>query len=231
LPVLKWIGTLSNMKIFLDTAHTESIKKWAQTGLIDGITTNPTHLSKETANPTQQVLAICDILPYGSISVEITESEPEAVYFQARQIAALSNNIAVKIPCHVQYYPIIRKLVEEEISINITLLFSLSQALMMAKLGVAYISPFIGRLDDRGENGIELIHNIRHMLDWYGFETELLAASIRDVSHFEKVIMAGADIATVPVAIFEKSLEHELTDNGMKQFLMDWKKLNINKFP
>ena len=231
MPVLKWIGSLCTMKIFLDTAHTESIQKWAQTGLIDGITTNPTNLSKEGDNPTQQVLTICDILPYGIINVEITENEPEAVYFQARRIAALSNNIAVKIPCHPQYYSVIRKLVEEEIPLNITLLFSLSQGLMMAKLGVAYISPFIGRLDDQGKNGIELIHQLRHMLDWYGFETQLLGASIRDIDHFEKVIMAGADIATVPVSVFEKSLEHELTDSGIQQFLMDWKKLHIDKFP
>lgn len=219
------------MKIFLDTANTELIEKWAQTGLIDGVTTNPTHLSKENTNPTQQVLEICDILPTGVISVEVTETDPESVYFQARKIASLSDNIAVKIPCHQNYYGVIKKLVEEGITLNITLVFSLTQGLMMAKLGVAYISPFVGRLDDAGSDGIELIHNLRHILDWYGFETELLAASIRDTKHFERVMMAGADIATVPALVFEKSLTHELTDAGMQQFLTDWQKLNVSTFP
>jgi transaldolase len=219
------------MKIFLDTANTELIEKWAQTGLIDGVTTNPTHLSKENTNPTQQVLEICDILPTGVISVEVTETDPESVYFQARKIASLSANIAVKIPCHPNYYGVIKKLVEEGITLNITLVFSLTQGLMMAKLGVAYISPFVGRLDDAGSDGIELIHNLRHILDWYGFETELLAASIRDTKHFERVMMAGADIATVPALVFEKSLTHELTDAGMQQFLTDWQKLNVSTFP
>ncbi len=219
------------MKIFLDTANIEHIKKWAHTGLIDGVTTNPTLLSKENGNPLETVLTICDLLPFGSISVEVTETDPESVYLQARKIAALSPNITVKIPCHPHYYLAIRKLIEEGIKLNITLIFSLSQALMMAKLGVEYISPFVGRIDDIGADGIELIHHLRHMLDWYGFETELLAASIRDIPHFEKVIMAGADIVTVPVSVFEQSLHHQLTDKGMEQFAQDWKKLNISRFP
>jgi transaldolase len=219
------------MKIFLDTANIELIKQWAHTGLIDGVTTNPTHLSKEGGNPTETVLAICDILPLGVISVEITETEPDAVYLQARKIAALSDNIAVKIPCHTHYYSVIKKLIQEGIMLNITLVFSLAQGLMMAKLGVDYISPFVGRLDDIGGNGIELVQQLRHMLDWYGFETQLLAASIRDTQHLEQAIMAGADIATIPTNVFEQSLAHQLTDKGMAQFLADWKKLTISQFP
>jgi transaldolase len=219
------------MKIFLDTANTELIEKWAHTGLIDGVTTNPTLLSKEGKSPTEQILTICDLLPTGVISVEVVETKPENVYLQARKIAALSHNIAVKIPCHPDYYTVIKQLVNEGITLNITLVFSLAQGLMMAKLGVDYISPFIGRLDDIHENGIELIKQLRHMLDWYGFETQLLAASIRDSTHFEQTIIAGADIATVPVTVFEHSLEHQLTDKGMAQFLSDWKKLNISEFP
>ena len=219
------------MKIFLDTANTEFIQKWAHTGLIDGVTTNPTHLSNTGKNPTEQVLAICDMLPFGVISVEVVETTPEDVYLQARKIAQLSGNIAVKIPCHGHYYSVIRQLVDEGVTVNITLVFSLAQGLMMAKLGAHYISPFIGRLDDIGENGIELVKQLRHMLDWYDFETELLAASIRDISHFEQVIMAGADIATLSTTVFESSLTHQLTDKGMAQFLADWKKLNITQFP
>lgn len=219
------------MKIFLDTANTELVKQWARTGLIDGVTTNPTNLSKEGKNPIDQILTICEILPHGLISVEVVETEPEAVYLQARQIASLSHNIAVKIPCHPQYYSVIRKLIEENITLNITLVFSLAQGLMMAKLGVDYISPFVGRLDDNGGDGIELIKELRQMLDWYGFETQLLAASLRSEEHFEKIIMAGADIATIPTALFEKLLTHPLTAAGMAQFLADWKKLNLTKFP
>lgn len=219
------------MKIFLDTANTELIQKWAHTGLIDGVTTNPTHLSKEGKNPVDQILAICDVLPSGVISVEIVETDPEKIYRQAHKISELCDNIAVKIPCHAEYYAVIKKLIDEGITVNITLLFSLVQGLMMAKLGAHYISPFIGRLDDSGNNGIELVQQLRHMLDWYDFKTELLAASIRDTSHFEQVIMAGADIATVPVTVFENSLAHPLTDKGMAQFLTDWKKLNFSQFP
>lgn len=219
------------MKIFLDTAHTESIQKWAQTGLIDGVTTNPTHLSKEGKNPVEQVLAICDILPSGIISVEVVETEPDRIYLQARKLASLCDNIVIKVPCHENYYSVIKKLIAEGIPLNITLVFSLSQGLMMAKLGAQYISPFVGRLDDSGADGIELIQHLRHIIDWYDFETELLAASIRNVAHFEKALLAGADIATVPVEVFEKSLHHQLTDKGMAQFLTDWQKLNITHFP
>jgi|SRR5579872_7124330 len=219
------------MKIFLDTAHTEFIQKWAHTGLIDGVTTNPTHLSNEGKNPTEQVLTICKILPHGVISVEVVETDPEKIYTQARSIAMLADNIAVKIPCHANYYSVIKRLVDEGITLNITLVFSLAQGLMMAKLGVRYISPFVGRLDDTGVDGVELVKQLRNMLDWYGFDTQLLAASIRDVAHFEAVIRAGADIATLPTAVFENALVHSLTDKGMAQFLADWKKLHISQFP
>lgn len=219
------------MKIFLDTANTEFITKWAHSGLIDGITTNPTHLSKEGGNPTETVLTICQALPLATISVEITQTEPDDVYLQARKIASLSDNIVVKIPCYPPYYPIIKKLIAEGIAVNITLLFSLTQGLMMAKLGADYISPFVGRLNDSGIDGMNIIRQLRHMLDWYGFETQLLAASIRDTQNLEHAIMAGADIATIPTNVFEESLTHQLTDKGMAQFAEDWKKLNIQQFP
>jgi transaldolase len=170
-------------------------------------------------------------LPSGVISVEVVETEPEKVYLQARKITALCDNIIVKIPCYADYYSVIKQLINEGIIINITLVFSLAQGLMMAKLGAHYISPFIGRLEDNHGNGIELVKQLRHMLDWYNFDTELLAASIRDTAHFEQVIMAGADIATLPVAVFENSLTHPLTNKGMEQFLQNWKKLKVSHFP
>lgn len=219
------------MKIFLDTANIGDIKKCIKTGLIDGVTTNPTHLSKESGDIKRHIVNICALLPDGCISVEVTEDLPERVYEQAKQIAALAPNIAVKIPCHAKYYEVIHALVQEGITLNITLVFSLTQALMMSKLGVTMISPFVGRLDDNGENGVELLYEIRSMLDKYGFKTELLAASIRNENHFKGAILARADSITLPIDVFEKSIIHVLTDQGMDKFNVDWKKLGIRQFP
>jgi transaldolase len=219
------------MKIFLDTANSDAIARWAPTGLIDGVTTNPTHLSKENNDPTRQVRAICALLPKGVISVEVVETDPEAVYNQAKSIAKLGNNIAVKVPCCKNYYSVIKRLVDDGIAVNVTLVFSLSQGLMMAKLGAHYISPFVGRLDDAGVNGLQLVNQLVYMMDYYKFKTQVLAASIRDVAHFEGAVLAGADVATLPVAVFEESLEHSLTEKGMAQFLSDWKKLSFKQFP
>jgi len=219
------------MKIFLDTSNLQKIKEWAPTGLIDGITTNPTNLSKEGGDPKKQILEICSILPDGDISVEITEKSPEDVYKQAKAIAALANNIIVKIPCHPDYFIIIKKLVDEGVQINITLIFTLIQSLMMAKMGVKYISPFIGRLEDIDIEGITIIEEIRSILDVYEFETQLLAASIRTVRNFHDAILAGADVVTLPVEVFEKSVNHILTNEGITKFDSDWKKLGLRQFP
>ncbi len=219
------------MKIFLDTADLKVIKAWKETGLIDGVTTNPTHLSKAGGNPTKQVQAIAKLLPKGAISVEVTEKKPDAVYKQAKAIAKLARNIVVKIPCHSDYYEVIAKLVKENIKLNITLVFTLVQGLLMSKLGVQYISPFVGRLDDIDVDGVELLYNLRYMLDEYDYKTQLLAASIRGVRHLHEAIIAGADVATIPINVLEKSTHHLLTDQGMAKFDTDWKKLRIRKFP
>ncbi len=219
------------MKIFLDTADLKAIQKWKPTGLINGITTNPSHLSKAGGNPTKQVQAIAKLLPKGAISVEVTEKKPDAVYKQAKAISKLARNIVVKIPCHVDYYEVIAKLCKEGVKLNITLVFTLVQSLFMCKMGVNYISPFIGRWDDIDVDGATLLYRIRQMIDSYGYRTELLAASIRGVRHFHEAIMAGADAVTVPVAVFEKSGSHVLTDQGIEKFDKDWKKLGVRKFP
>jgi transaldolase len=224
------------MKIFLDTANLDGIKKWALTGLIDGVTTNPTHLSKEGRNPKDQILAICAVLPEGEISVEVTEQDPDAVYKQAKDIAALAENIVVKIPCHHHYFPVIKRLADEEVPLNITLVFTLVQGLMMCKLGVRYISPFVGRLDDIDVGGIELLPEMREMVDEYGFDTGILAASLRGVRHVHDAILAGADAATISLPVFEKMIEHPLTDQGMQQFNADWATLRqaqggVRQFP
>ena len=219
------------MKIFLDTADIKVIKAWKETGLIDGVTTNPTHLSKAGGNPTKQVQAIAKLLPKGAISVEVTEKKHDAVYKQAKAIAKLARNVVVKIPCHADYYEVIAKLAKEGIKLNITLVFTLVQGLLMSKLGVHYISPFVGRWDDIDVDGVELLYNLRHMLDEYDYKTKLLAASIRGVRHLHEAIMAGADVATIPISVFEKSTRHLLTDQGITKFDTDWKKLKIRKFP
>jgi transaldolase len=219
------------MKIFLDTADQEIIKKWAEAGIINGITTNPTHLSKEGGNPKKVINEICSILPEGDISVQVTEKSPEKVFKQALEIAKIAPNIIVKIPCSKDYYPVIKELAEKGIRINITLLFTLSQALFMSKLGAYYISPFVGRLDDIDSDGIIRIPQIREMLDQYAYETQVLVASIRSIRHLHDSILAGADAATLPVEILEKAVSHPLTDKGIHLFDEDWAKLGIKQFP
>ena len=219
------------MKLFLDTADIAAMTTWGKTGLIDGITTNPSHLAKEGKDPKKQVLEICKIFPDGEISVEVTEQDPQKVYKQAKEIAALSKNILVKIPCHADYYPVIAKLVDEGIKINVTLVFTLIQSLFMCKLGVTYISPFIGRWDDIDVEGKDLLLELREVIDDYGYETQILAASLRGVRHLHEAILAGADAATVPVAVLEKASKHLLTDEGIALFNTDWAKLGVRKFP
>lgn len=219
------------MKIFLDTADIESIKKWKSTGLIDGVTTNPAHLSKAGGNPAEVVKEICQLLPEGDISVEVTEHKPDEVYAQAQKIAAIAPNVVVKIPVHSKYLSVIKQLVDEGIRINITLLFSVVQALMMAKLGVEYISPFIGRIDDIDGEGLKMLEDTVDLIDLYEFDTQVLAASLRSVRYISDVIRAGADAITIPVDIFEKALDHPLTRDGMEKFDKDWQKLGVRKFP
>lgn len=220
------------MKIFLDTADRKAIKKWVATGLVDGVTTNPSLLSKEGGDPKKVIEEICAMLPDGDISVEVTQTEPEAVYKQAQEIAAIAENIVVKIPCHADYYEVIKRLANEDVAINATLVFTLIQGLLMCKLGVRYISPFVGRWDDIDVEGIDLLYEMREMIDQYAFvKTELLAASLRHVRHFHKAISADADVATLPIDVLQKAMSHPLTDQGMEKFLADWQKLGIKKFP
>jgi transaldolase len=219
------------MKLFLDTADIASLIKWGKTGLIDGVTTNPSHLAKEGKNPKQQVLEICAMFPDGEISVEVTEQDPEKVYVQAKEIAALSPNILVKIPCHADYYAVIAKLVDAGIRVNVTLVFTLVQSLFMCKLGVTYISPFIGRWDDIDVEGKDLLVELREVIDDYGYETQILAASLRSVRHLHEAILAGADAATIPLSVMEKATKHLLTDEGISIFNADWAKLGVRQFP
>ncbi len=212
------------MKIFLDTANIEMIKKWVGTGIVDGVTTNPSLLSKEGSNTKQVLLDICNMVS-GDVSIEVVKKSANDVYKQAKEISELSNNVVVKIPFAFEYLPVIKKLSEEGVKINVTLVFSLLQALLVAKLGVTYISPFIGRWDDIDVNGMELINKLVHMVRAYGFESQVLAASIRHVMHWHEVVLSGADVATVPPKLLDQVMSHPLTIKGIEKFDADWAKL------
>jgi transaldolase len=212
------------MYIFLDTANRELIKKWMPTGLIDGVTTNPSLLSKEGSNPKAVLQDICSMVE-GPVSIEVVEKEPEAVEKQAREIASFAENVVVKIPCVKEYLPVIKRLADDEIAINVTLVFSPLQALLVAKLGVSYISPFLGRWDDIGVDGLELLEQTVALKNLYEFDSDILAASIRSVLQFQQAFSCGADVVTVPPEILEKSLKHPLTDRGVEMFDADWKKV------
>lgn len=219
------------MKIFLDTADVTAIRAWAQTGLVDGITTNPTNLSAAGETPVPAIQEICSIMAERPVSVEVTETEASAMYEQAKKIVQLAPNVVVKVPCHIRYMAVIKRLVQENVPLNITLVFSLTQALSMCKLGVRYISPFVGRWDDIGVDGTQILQDIRGMIDTYGFETQLLAASLRNVQHIHDAIVIGADVITVPPTLLELALKNPLTDQGIARFDADWKKLGITQFP
>lgn len=212
------------MKIFLDTANRDIIKKWLHTGLIDGVTTNPTLLSKEGTNTKQVLIDICSMVS-GPVSIEVVEKDSDAVYKQAKEIASFAKNVVVKIPCLVEYFPVIHKLVKEGVKINATLVFTEVQALALAKLGVTFISPFIGRWDDIGKDGVTFVENIMEIKRHYEFSAEILAASIRTVNQWKRVAMVGVDIITLPPAVIEMGIKHPLTDRGVALFDSDWSKL------
>lgn len=212
------------MKLFLDTANRDEISHWVATGVIDGVTTNPSHMSKTKENTKEVLLDICNMVA-GDVSIEVVEKSPEAVYQQAKEIAALASNVVVKIPFHEDYLSVINQLASEGVALNITLVFTLLQAMLVAKLGVRYVSPFVGRWDDIGVDGLEIIGDIRQAFDNYGFETKILAASLRHVMHWHHAALIGADIATIPPKLLSKVAAHPLTDKGIAQFDADWQKL------
>lgn len=225
------MSTNHGITIFLDTAEVEVIKQWIPTGLIDGVTTNPTLLSRAKKDPRVVLQEICALLPQGHVSIEVTEKSPDAVYKQALALAALATNVVVKIPCHKDYFSVIHRLVNEGIKLNITLVFTLGQGLMMAKLGVVYISPFVGRWDDIDVDGIPLLHELRAMIDTYGYKTKVLAASLRHVRHVHQAIDAGVHVLTIPVEVFDKLVDNPLTNQGIALFDKDWAAVGIKQFP
>ena len=212
------------MKLFLDTANVDEIREAASLGVLDGVTTNPSLVAKEGRDFEAALHEICEIVK-GPVSAEVTATEYDQILVEARRLAKIHQNIVVKCPLIKSGIRATRTLTEEGIRVNVTLCFSPNQALIAAKAGATYISPFIGRLDDVSQVGMELIQQIRQIYDNYGFETEILAASIRHPIHVVEAAMAGADIATMPFKVFDSLLNHPLTDIGLKKFLADWEKL------
>lgn len=219
------------IKFFLDTADIACLEHWKKTGIIHGVTTNPSNLSKAGGNPLQNIKTIIELFKDGDVSVQVTETESKKIYEQALKIKDLGKNVVVKIPCSFDYFPIIERLSKEGIRTNITLLFSPLQATIMANFGVTYISPFIGRLEDNNQDGILLIKQIKEMYQRHEYKTEILAASLRTVTHVQDAILAGATVVTLPPLLCEQMVNNHLTDQGIMKFLCDWKTLNTDQFP
>ncbi len=211
------------MKFFLDTANLTEIKEVAGWGILDGVTTNPSLVAKEDVKFEDLIKEICRIVP-GPVSVECVSRRAEEIIPEARQIAKLAPNVVVKIPICLDGLKATRVLSQEGIGVNTTLIFSPTQALLAAKAGSRYVSPFIGRLDDISHDGMELVEQILVILDNYGLETEVIVASIRHPRHVVEAALLGADIATAPYAVMEKLVKHPLTDIGLEKFLQDWAK-------
>jgi transaldolase len=212
------------MQLFLDTTDTVVLKDLAATGLVDGVTTNPTLIAK-SGRPMAEVIAeICDLVE-GPVSAEAVATDAEGMLAEGRKLAGIAPHVVVKVPLTREGLIATAQFAREGISTNVTLCFSANQALLAAKAGATYVSPFIGRLDDQTqESGIELIHAIRAVYDNFGFDTEILAASIRTPAHVTESALAGADCATLPPAVFEALFKHPLTESGLQQFLSDWAK-------
>lgn len=209
------------MKFFLDTANVEAIKTINELGLVDGVTTNPTIISREGRDFETVIKEICDIID-GPVSAEVTGLTANEMVDEARALSKWHDNVIVKIPMTAEGLKATSILSKEGIKINVTLIFTVSQGLMAMKAGASYISPFIGRLEDIGTDPYQLIEALRDIIDIYGFGTEIISASIRSAAHVEAVAKLGPHIATIPETIFDKMVQHPLTKSGIDQFMNDW---------
>jgi len=212
------------MKFFLDTADISEIKEAASWGVLDGITTNPSHVAKSGRNFKEVIAEICEIVP-GPVSAEVIATEFDEIVKQGRTLAAIAPNVVVKIPIILEGLKAIKTLSEEGIKINTTLCFSPLQSLLAAKAGATYVSPFIGRLDDIGTEGMEGIRQLRDIFDNYQLATEILVASVRSPMHIIDSAVIGADVVTLPMSVFKQMIAHPLTDIGLQKFLADWEKV------
>ena len=217
------------MKFFIDTANLDQIREANELGVLDGVTTNPSLMAKEgikgVENCNRHYVEICSIVK-GDVSAEVIATDYESMIKEGTALATLHSNIVVKVPCIADGIKAIKYFSEKGIRTNCTLIFSPGQALLAAKAGATYVSPFVGRLDDIASDGIELVEKIVDMFNYYGFETQVLAASIRSTQHIIQCIEAGADVATCPLSDIKGLLNHPLTDSGLQKFLADHKKVN-----
>ena len=211
------------MKFFIDTANIEEIKDANNMGMVDGVTTNPSLIAREDGEFLDIIKEIAGIVK-GPVSAEVISLDCEGMVSEARELAKISDNIAVKIPMTTEGLKAVKTLSKEGIQTNVTLVFSALQALMAAKAGASYVSPFVGRLDDLAENGMDLIEDIVQIYQNYGFSTEVIVASVRSALHVKTSAMIGADIATIPYKVLNKLASHHMTDKGIDAFMKDWEK-------
>lgn len=211
------------MKFFVDTADVNEIRELNEAGLLDGVTTNPSLVMKAGRDFKEVTREICDIVD-GPVSAEVTATDYDGMIKEAAVLSAIADNICIKVPLTMDGLKACRTLTGEGRKVNVTLCFSANQALLAAKAGATFISPFIGRLDDMGIDGMELVAEIRTIYDNYDFQTEILAASMRTVNHVKQAALIGADVATIPPATLKALVKHPLTDKGLESFLADWKK-------
>ena len=209
------------MKFFVDTAEIKDIRELHEAGLVDGVTTNPSLIAKSGRDFKEVVKEICSVTP-GPVSAEVASLEYDGMIAEGEVLAKIAENVVVKLPLTLAGLKATKTFKERGIKTNVTLCFSANQALLAAKAGATYISPFLGRLDDINLDGVELIENIRQIYDNYSFDTEILAASIRSPNHVTQVALAGADVATIPPAVIRKLADHPLTNAGIEGFLKDW---------
>ena len=212
------------MKIFLDTANLQAIKQYNDMGLLDGITTNPSLLAKEGGNPQKAMEEITKIIK-GDVSLEVVATDYAGMMDEGHKLKQYGSNVVIKVPMTADGLKACKSFSQEGIPVNVTLVFSPNQALLAAKTGAKYVSPFIGRLDDVGQDGMSLIAEIKQIFSNYDFKTQILVASVRHPMHVVEAAKIGADVVTLPPDVLGKMLKHPLTDNGLKAFLADWDKL------
>ena len=209
------------MKIFMDTANVDEIKQYVDWGVVYGDTTNPSLIAKSGRTQAQVIPEIAALVS-GPVSAEVISVECAGMVEEARKLAKIAENVVIKIPCIPEGLKAVKILSAEGIKTNVTLVFSMSQALLAARAGATFVSPFIGRLDDIGEDGVQLVDNIVKAFKLYGIETEVIAASIRNLEHVEKVMLTGCQIATIPTKVLAQMINHPLTDKGLAQFMADY---------
>ena len=212
------------MKIFIDTANIEQIREVSSWGILDGVTTNPSLIAKERKDLATIVNEICEVVD-GPISAEVISLKAEEMFAEGMRLAAVNDNIVIKVPMTEEGLKATKMLSNEGVSVNVTLIFSANQALLAAKAGARYVSPFVGRLDDVGQDGMALVSEIMDILDNYDFDTEVIVASVRHPIHVAEAARMGAHIATIPYDVLKKMFKHPLTDIGIERFLKDWEKV------